>query len=151
MTRLKVLTTSALTSFVLLAATAFAADPPPVKPGETGAQHAYRAKQVLGTKVWLQGNVDVGTVDDIVFDEAGQIEYLIVNKDDKLATIPWDAAKFNFEKRTALLNIPQDKYMALPTYTVQTYPSFYAPTYRVSTYRIFGLTPRERRMIERRP
>jgi len=127
------------------------AQQPAAKPGEPVSVPAYRAKQVLGTNVFLAGNVGVGTIDDIVFDDMGQIEYVIVNKDDKLVTIPWEAAKFNFEKRTATLSIPQEKYTAIPTYSVQQYPTFYAPTYRTTTYRYFGLTPRERRIIERRP
>jgi len=149
MKRFAALSTLGLTAFVFLVT---AADPPvPVKPGDANSQPTYRAKQVLGATVFLEGNVGVGTVDDIVFDDMGQIEYLIVSNEDKLVTIPWDAAKFNLEKRTAIINIPQDKYMVMPTYTVKQYPTFYAPTYRVNTYKFFGLTPRERRIIERRP
>ncbi len=154
MRHLRLLSTMGLTSIFLLTSTALADPPPvpiPVKPGEAVAQPAFRAKQVIGTKVSILNNVSVGTVDDIVFDEMGQIEYLVVIQDDKYVTIPWEAAKFNYEKRTALLNIAQDKYMVMPTYTLQQYPNYYAPAYRTTTYRYFGLTPRERRIIERRP
>jgi hypothetical protein len=111
------------------------------RPAE-GSTQAYRAKQVLGTKVSITGELSIGTVDDIVFSDAGQIEYLIVNNDGKLVTVPWEAAKFNFEKQTATLNISQDQFKVIPTYTVREYPVFFEPTYRTQVYRWYGLTPR---------
>jgi hypothetical protein len=122
------------------------AAPPAVPPPTT----TYRAKQVLGTKVNIQGNVAIGTVEDIVFDDAGNLEYLIVANDGKLVTVPWEAAKFNFDQRLATLNVTADQYRAIPTYTVTTYPEFYAPTYRTQIYRYYGITPRELRRLDRR-
>jgi len=109
-------------------------------PAET--HHAYRAKQVLGAKVSLKGDLSIGTVDDIVFSDAGQIEYLIVANEGKLVTVPWEAAKFDFEKQTATLSITQEQYKVIPTYTVREYPVFFEPTYRTQVYRWYGLTPR---------
>ena len=127
----------------------------PAQPGATpsnvpGSTTAYRAKQVLGTKVNIQGNVNIGTVEDIVFDDAGQVEYLIVDNGGKLVSVPWEAAKFNFQQRTATINITQEQFRTIPTYTVQTYPQFFTPAYRTQVYKFYGMTPRERRIIERR-
>src|SRR5262245_24741259 len=61
----------------------------------------YRVKEILGSKVSLEGNTAAGTVDDIVLDENGNVDYLIViNNDKKLVTVPWDAATFDVKKRT---------------------------------------------------
>lgn len=49
-------------------------------------------------------------MDDLVFNETGSLEYLIVANEGKLVTVPWEAAKFNFEKQTASLNITQDQF-----------------------------------------
>lgn len=108
----------------------------------TESPHPYRMKQVLGTKVSLKDGLSIGTVDDVVFSDQGQIEYLIVNNDGKLVTVPWEAAKFNFEKQTATVNISQDQYRVIPTYTVREYPVFFEPTYRTRAYGWFGLRPR---------
>ncbi|MEK6260926.1 MAG: PRC-barrel domain-containing protein [Planctomycetota bacterium] len=114
------------------------------------ASQAYRAKSVLGSKVSIEGNVAVGTVDDIVFADDGYLEYLIVLNDNKLVTVPWEAAKFNFEKRTAVVNIAPERFKVIPTYTVDQYPVFSTPRYRVETYKYYGLTPaQERRAIRR--
>jgi hypothetical protein len=125
--------------------------PPPPPPPAVGkvaerapveSVNAYRAKQVLGAKVALKGDLSIGTVDDIVFSDYGQIEYLIVANEGKLVTVPWEAAKFDFEKQTATLSITQEQYKVIPTYTVREYPVFFEPTYRTTVYRYYGLTPR---------
>ena len=116
----------------------------PATPSTTteGSTQAYRVKQVLGTKVSLKDGLSIGTVDDIVFNDQGQVDYLIVANDGKLVTVPWEAAKFNFDKRTATVNISQDRYKTIPTYTVSEYPVFFEPRYRTQVYGWFGLRPR---------
>lgn len=134
--------------------------PASVQPGQPGnAPHQgqgqlVRAKQVLGSKVQLSGNVSAGTVDDFVVDEAGYVEYVIVNNNGQFVTVPWDAAQFNFEKQTAVINIEQEQFKKIPTYTADKYPVFSEPQYRTTVYRSYGLTPRERPAIlprNRRP
>ncbi|QDU18736.1 PRC-barrel domain-containing protein [Urbifossiella limnaea] len=121
----------------------------PVQPAANLA--AYRAKDIIGTKVAIQSNTAVGTVDDIVFSAGGDVEYLIVAAaDGKLTTVPWAAATFNPAQRTAVVDIPVQRWQMMPTYTVQAYPQFFTPTYRTEVYRAYGLTPGEFRRIERR-
>lgn len=148
-------------AILLLAAgsQAFAADPPPVPvpagraapPVANAVGQTFRVKQILGTKIMIQNNTAIGTVEDLVFDDAGNMEYLIVSTgDNKLITVPWDAAKFDLTKKTAVVNITPDVYKTIPTYTVTTYPQFYTPTYRTQIYQTYGLTPRQLRRLERR-
>jgi hypothetical protein len=130
-----------------------AAQPPAAQPPASGSEPApaaVRAKQVLGTKVSIQGNISIGTVEDIVFSDAGQVEYLVVNNEGKLVTVPWSAATFNFEKQTAVVNLSAAQFKAVPTFTVTTYPAFFAPTYRAEVYKLYGLTPGQLRRLERR-
>ncbi|MES2788222.1 MAG: PRC-barrel domain-containing protein [Planctomycetota bacterium] len=120
------------------------------KPAATSGQN-FRAKQVIGSKVQIEGDADVGTVDDIVLDDHGNVDYLIViNSDNKLVTVPWDAAAFNVEKRIATVRIAPKNFQQIPTYTVEQYPTFSTPTYRTQIYKYYGITPgQERRMIRR--
>jgi hypothetical protein len=106
------------------------------------APQAYHVKQILGTKVSLKGDVSIGTVDDVVFADNGQVEYLIVANDGKMVTVPWEAAKFDFGNRTATLSISQEQYQAIPTYTATEYPTYFAPEYRTRAYGWYGLRPR---------
>jgi hypothetical protein len=121
----------------------------PVKPGDAPASMTFRAKQVIGAKIMIQNNTEVGTVDDIVFDDAGNLEYLIVAKDNKLVSVPWEAAKFDLKSQTAVVNVTPEVYKTIPTYTVTTYPQFFVPEYRTTTYKYYGLTPRALRRIDR--
>lgn len=145
----KLLATAALAA--LATTTAFAqvpatGSPAPVK----GANSQFRAKQILGSQIMIQGNTAVGTVDDLVFDEAGNLEYLVVENAGKLSTVPWEAAKFDLEKKTAVLPLTAAQYNVIPTYTTTTYPSYYTPAYRTQMYKFYNLTPRELRRIDRR-
>lgn len=106
---------------------------------------SYRAKQILGSKVNIEGNLAIGIVDDLVFGDDGSIEYLIVNNDNKLVTVPWEAAKFNFQKRIAVVNITPERFRQIPTYTVEQYPTYFAPAYRTQVYKFYNMTPRQQR------
>jgi sporulation protein YlmC with PRC-barrel domain len=124
---------------------------PGVQPGTpSAAPVAHRAKQILGSKVLLQGNAGVGTVDDIVFDDNGSIEYLLVIDNGQYRTVPWQAAKWNTDQRSIVINVAPEQYKTVPTFTAQTYPNFYDTTYRTQVYKSYGLTPGQLRRIERR-
>ena len=132
------------------------AQPPGTPPATQPADmpNAVRAKQVLGAKIMLQGNAAAGVVDDIVFSDAGQVEYLIVNDNGKLVTVPWAALNWTWGTgaqpvTTATINITPEVYRTIPTYTVTTYPQFFVPTYRTQTYRYYNLTPGDLRRAAR--
>jgi len=120
------------------------------KPATSEGQH-YRAKEILGSKVSLEAEASAGIVEDIVLDENGNVDYLIVkNETNKLVTVPWDATQFDVKKRTTVVHIAPEKFKQVPTYTAEQYPAFATPTYRTEVYRYYGLTPaQERRMIRR--
>ena len=102
---------------------------------------------LIASGIWTA----VGTVDDIVFSAGGDVEYLIVAAaDGKLTTIPWAAATYNPAQRMAVVDIPVERYRAIPTYTVQTYPQFFTPAYRTEVYRAYNLTPGEFRRLDRK-
>jgi sporulation protein YlmC with PRC-barrel domain len=126
---------------------------PPVRvqPADPNApvSATYRAKEILGAKIMIQNNTAIGTVDDIVFDSAGNLEYLVVVNEGKMVTVPWEAARFDVKSQTAVVNITPEVWKTIPTYTVTTYPQFFTPTYRTTVYKQFNLTPRELRRIER--
>jgi len=142
---LSILLRGSVTAALLVAATVSAAEPIPAKAGGQ-----FRAKQVIGTKILIKGDTAIGTVDDLVFDDAGNLDYMIVASEGKLVTVPFEAAKFDLEKRTASVTLTAEQYKSIPTYTVETYPTYYAPTYRTETYRYYGLTPRPLRLFDRR-
>jgi len=120
----------------------------PLTTSTTTTTNTFRAKQVLGTRILIQNDAQVGTVEDLVSDGAGNTDYLIVSTgDNNLVTVPWDAVKFDPERKTATVNVTQDVWRTVPTYTVTTYPQFYTPAYRTDIYKVYGVTPRDSRRI----
>ncbi len=123
----------------------------PVQPapaGEARQPQTHRTKAVLGSKVNIEGGLTIGTVDDIIFDDDGYVDYLVVLNEGKYVVVPWQAAKFNFEQRAATVNITQQQFQQVPTFTGQAWPTFDA-AYQQRIYGYYGLTPHDRR-IDRR-
>jgi hypothetical protein len=112
---------------------------------------ALRAKTIIGSKISLEGGTAAGTVADVIFDNNGTIDYLVVDHDNKFVTVPWEAAKWDLGKRTAVINITPQRWQEIPTYTSETYPNYYEPAYREKIYSYYGVKPRrEIRREERR-
>ncbi len=109
----------------------------------------HKVKAVLGSRVSIQGGLAIGTVDDIIFDDDGYIDYLVVLNEGKYVVVPWQAAKFNFEQRAATVNITQQQFQQVPTFTVQSWPTFDA-AYQQRIYGYYGLTRGQERRMERR-
>ena len=120
-----------------------------VRVGEAQPQ-ARRAKSVIGSKISIEGNLAIGTVDDIIFSDDGYIDYLVVLNEGKYVLVPWQAAKFNFEQKTATVSITQTQFRQVPTFTVQTFPNVYAPGYQEQIYRFYNIRPGQDRRLDRR-
>src|SRR5438270_10887236 len=114
------------------------------------AGKARRAKSVLGAKVSIRGDLSIGTVDDIIFSDDGQIDYLVVLNEGKFVLVPWEAAKFDFGKRSAAVDITQERFREVPTFTREQWPTVYEPAYQQRIYTYYGLKPGQARRIERR-
>jgi hypothetical protein len=91
--------------------------------------------------VSIQGGLSIGIVEDIIFDDDGYVDYVLILNDGKYVVVPWQAAKFNFEQRVATVNITQQQFQQAPTFTGQAWPTFDA-TYQQRIYRYYGVTPR---------
>lgn len=142
------LLTSAVTGVSLIAVSRML---PADETDASGKEVSYRVREILGAEIQIDEARSVGTVDDLVLDSHGNVDYLIViNEDKKYVTIPWDATQFNVEKKLATVQISHEKYEQIPVYTSEQYPVFTTPTYRTKTYQYFGLTPGQQRRLIRR-
>lgn len=102
---------------------------------------ARRMKQVIGGRVSIQGGTSVGVVDDIVFNDNGCIDYVVVMDQGRYVFMPWTAAQFNFDQRAATVNITQEKWREVPTYTAQNYATVnvYEPAFQQKIYGYYGV------------
>jgi hypothetical protein len=132
------------------------ASPPPgtiANPGDdvSNLPHPLRVKQLLGAKISIQNNTGIGTVDDIVISDAGDVDYVVVkNSDNKYVSVPWSTIAWNKGYTTGTVNIAPEKFKTVPTYDATNYPDYFTPTYRNSLYQFYGATPGQLRRLNRR-
>ncbi len=139
-----------LACWVLTTGMSFGFVPPAPPAADARPAQTMRAKDVLGSKVSLKGGLAIGTVDDIIFDDDGGIDYLVVQNEGKDVLVPWEAAKFDFGSRAATVDITQDQYRTIPTYAPTEFPAnVYEPAFQTKIYGYYNLKPRERREIRR--
>jgi len=156
MTKLNIRKAAFGAAVVLVGTIAIAADPPRAAPPASGSAadalpRPLRAKQILGMQISIKNNTAVGTVDDIVLSDAGEVEYLIVQTSEKkLVSVPWSAAVWSADNKTGVVDITPDQWKSIPTYTTTTYPDYFTPDYRNQTYKYYGVTPGQLRRLNRR-
>lgn len=118
------------------------------EPGQ--AHETRRVKNILGSKIHITGNVDAGTVEDIVLNEDGLVEYLVVANEGKMVLLPWEAARWDWGRRVATVEITRERYHEIPTFVHDQWPNVYDTGYRERIYGYYGVKPGQIRRIERR-
>ena len=107
---------------------------------------SYRAKELIGANVNLDGGTSAGTIEDIVIDDNGNVEFLIVSTAERqLVAIPWAASRYDARQRVVFVTLAPERFRQLPTFVAGRYPIFTAPAYRTQVYGFFGLQPGQRR------
>jgi len=111
-----------------------------------------RASTVLGARVSLQGGDAVGKVTDLVINDDGCIDYVVVASEDNYVLVPWSAGTVNFAERTIVLDIPQNRWREVPTFTRDRWPDLSDARYTQRVQRYFNVSGNRReRRNERRP
>jgi len=67
--------------------------------GPQGTTQVRRISQLLGSNVHLQGANNYGKVEDVVLNDNGGVDYLVVNREGRYAMLPWSAANVNYGNR----------------------------------------------------
>lgn len=70
------------------------------RPGEL-----RKVSQIIGSSVLLQDNASYGKVEDIVLNEDGCIEYVVVSREDRYALMPWGVATVDYGQRTVVFDV----------------------------------------------
>jgi hypothetical protein len=94
-----------------------------------------RSTQIVGAYVNVQSDQRLGKVTEIVFNEGGCISYLIVDIEGRMAPIPWQAGRYDYQQRVFLLTeFDEARIARIPTFT--TYDQFADDKYvtQVNTY-----------------
>lgn len=61
--------------------------------------------QIIGSTIRLQDGTSYGRVEDIVLNEDGSVEYLVVSREGSYALLPWSAARVDFGQRVVTYDV----------------------------------------------
>jgi sporulation protein YlmC with PRC-barrel domain len=64
-----------------------------------------KVSTLMGARVTIERGDSFGKVTDIVLNEDGCVEYLIVGYEDQLVPVPWGAVTYNVDERTVAVNV----------------------------------------------
>lgn len=95
-----------------------------------------RARELLGAKVTLKDDESVGTIEDMIVNEDGRVDYLVVRDEGRYFLVPWEAARINFERRVVSVPITRERFREVPTFTRERFPDLSDRRYveRVRTF-----------------
>jgi len=67
----------------------------------------HTVTSVIGSSVQLQGGGNYGKIQDIVLNDSGCLEYVVVAYEDQYYAVPWTVATVNYQERSIVLNTTQ--------------------------------------------
>jgi len=95
------------------------------RPSEGGRVRKVTA--IIGSSVTVQrGEMRLGKVTDLVINEGGCIDYLVVDSDDGFVVVPWGVVDYNVERRTIVISheISRERLKDI-TFTRDRWPDLY--------------------------
>jgi hypothetical protein len=92
---------------------------------------------VIGSKVMLQGDIAYGTVADIVINEGGCVDYLVIAEQDNYVIVPWSAATVELQERIVRIDVTRDRLREL-TFTRERWPNLSSTEFRERIHTVFG-------------
>jgi sporulation protein YlmC with PRC-barrel domain len=107
------------------------------QPPDASATPIRRASQLLGSAVRLQDGVNFGRIEDIVFDEGGTIQYLVVSHEDRYVMVPYPAARLDLGQRVVILDVTPQVLQPL-LFTRGAWPNVADPAFGQRIQRAFG-------------
>jgi sporulation protein YlmC with PRC-barrel domain len=121
-----------------------------------GQATANRASEIIGRTVKNDKGENLGTVNDIVIDRRGEVQYIILSHGgllgigDKLIPIPFRAARMDMQEDTLVLqNVDKQKLEQAPNISQQEWEKLAQPDFERRVYSYYGQEQREPGMMQR--
>lgn len=113
-----------------------------------GSQSFMRSSQVVGLELRNHQNESIGKIEDVIFDNNGQVAYVIVGADaeGKLGAVPWNAVKPAGDGRALTVNLTKEKIAAAPMFERNTWPDFADAQWTTQVRSFYGVTDSPNRM-----
>src|SRR5262249_11907515 len=94
---------------------------------------------LMGSKVAVRDGAALGEVVDLVINEDGCVDFLIVRYEEDYMAVPWSVTTFNMQRRSVVVNtdITRAKLRDV-TFTRDRWPNFYGGAYSRNLQSIWG-------------
>jgi sporulation protein YlmC with PRC-barrel domain len=114
-----------------------------------GTGELRRVSQILGSTVALRETNEFGKVEDIVLNDQGCIEFVVVSHDNQYAMFPWGVGNWNFGQRVVTYDIAPNAVQPL-FFAPNQWPNTTDPQFGRRMTDVFGPNySRQTRIIER--
>jgi PRC-barrel domain protein len=102
------------------------------------SQEVRRLSLVMGGGVRIANGVSVGKIEDVVLNDRGCIDYVIVVYQDKYVPIPWTVATVDYGQRIVTVDITEQRFAQVPTFTRTDFSVFSQPEFTQKVQSAFG-------------
>jgi hypothetical protein len=83
----------------------------------SSSHEVRRLSVVIGGSVQIADGVSVGKIEDVVLNDRGCIDYVVVVYHDKYVAIPWSVATVDYGERIVTVDITERRFAEVPTFT----------------------------------
>jgi sporulation protein YlmC with PRC-barrel domain len=93
-----------------------------------GSQDLFKASEMIGKNVENPNGDNLGKVEDVVIDTAGEVGYAVLSfggflgMGDKLFAVPWHALAHSQDGKQLILDVPKDKLENAPGFDKNNWP-----------------------------
>jgi hypothetical protein len=97
-----------------------------------------RISTVIGGSVQFAAGGNVGKIEDIVINDTGCIEYIVVAYHDRYVPIPWTVSTVAFDKRIVTIDMDQARFEEVPTFGRDEFTLLVQVDFREKVHTFFG-------------
>jgi PRC-barrel domain len=83
----------------------------------SSSHEVRRLSVVIGGSVQIADGVSVGKIEEVVLNDRGCIDYVVVVYHDKYVAIPWSMATVDYGERIVTVDITERRFAEVPTFT----------------------------------
>jgi hypothetical protein len=100
--------------------------------------HFLKLSAVMEARVILSDDARIGKIVDVVLNDSGCVEYVVVSEEDKYVLVPWGVVTVNFEERVVRVDITREKWRDVPTFGRDNWPTLTDSRFTEKMRAVFG-------------
>jgi hypothetical protein len=103
----------------------------------SASREVRRLSTVIGGAVQIANSVSVGKIEDLVLNDSGCIEYVVVASRDQYVAIPWSVVTVDFGQRIATVDITEERFATVPRFGRDEFSSLTKTEFTQNVHSVF--------------